>query len=127
MLLYLIWATRPILDSPSFQQGPRSYDSPEAIEACTKTLRCFADRWDDAVPYSKVFDFLQQKVLWHTGGSTTADQTHALEEAELHLHQLKAKYLHRAILGMIEDIMYGGFVRYEEVPDNYTTRLTCEL
>lgn len=127
MLLYLIWATRPIVDSPSFQQGLRSYDSPEAIEACTKNLRCFADRWDDAVPYSKVFEFLHQKVLWHTGGDSTANKTLALGEAESYLQQLKDKYLHRAILGMIEDIMYGGFVRYEEISDDYMTELACEV
>jgi hypothetical protein len=50
-----------------------------------------------------------------------------LEEAESYLQQLKDKYLHRAILGMIEDIMYGGFVRYEEISDEYMTELACEV
>ncbi|KAJ5089343.1 hypothetical protein N7532_008027 [Penicillium argentinense] len=126
MLLYLIWATRPILDSPSLRQRCRTYDSPEAIEACTKNLKGFADRWEDAIPYSKVFEFLHHKILWHTGQST-GDQTLALEEAESHLQQLKNKHLHRAILGMIEDVMYGGFVQYEEVPDDYETGMAYDL
>ena len=129
MLLYLIWATRPILNDPNFQERPRNYNSPEAIEACTKTLRCFADRWKDAIAYSKIFEFLHQKVLWHTGGSSLENQNLPLEEAEFFLQQLKDKYLHRAILGMIEDIMYGGFVRYEEISDNYMPEIeiACEV
>jgi hypothetical protein len=34
-----------------------------------------------------------------------------LEEAELHLEQLKKGYLHRAVLGMVEDIMFEGSIQ----------------
>lgn len=122
MLLYLIWATKPIPGSPSYQQHP-SYDSPEAIKACLKNFACFADRWEDAVSYLKVFECLHQKISWNTDPSVLDVGTTSLEEAEVHLEQLKKKYLHRAILGMIEDMMYGGVVRYETTLDNFVTGL----
>lgn len=120
MLLYLIWATKPTATNANYKQNP-SYDSPEAIEACRKNLACFADRWDDAVSYFKIFEFLHQKVSWTIDTSAPSAAMPSLEEAESHLEQLKKKYLHQAILGMIEDMMYGGFVRYETTLDNFVT------
>lgn len=113
MLLYLIWATRPITDSEDIQPENRPYHSPEAIEACTKTLACFAERWTDALPYLKLFQFLQQRM------SPLEDQLLTLEEAQACLEQLKEKHLHRAILGMIEDMMYGSLMRYESLTDDF--------
>jgi hypothetical protein len=115
MLLYLIWATRPIMDS-LILQGQNSYDSPEAIDACLQNFACFAERWEDAVPYCKIFQFLHRKILQTTGTYAMEVDLPTLAEAEAHLDQLKKKYLHRAILGMIEDMMYGGFVQYEALP-----------
>ncbi|KAJ5167238.1 uncharacterized protein N7482_006019 [Penicillium canariense] len=120
MLLYLIWATRPIMSSLVLQ-GQNVYDSPEAIEACTKNFACFADRWEDAMPYSKLYQYLHQKILQSTGVIGMDTDLPTLAEAEAHLDQLKENYLHRAILGMIEDIMYGGFVQCEVIPDLLVT------
>ncbi|CEO59214.1 hypothetical protein PMG11_03897 [Penicillium brasilianum] len=122
MLLYLIWATRPIMVSMVLQ-GQNSYDSPEAIDACLKNFACFAERWEDAIPYSKLFQFLHQKILQTTGSSAIAVDLPGLVEAEAHLEQLKKKYLHRAILGMIEDMMYGGFEQCEALPDALVTEI----
>lgn len=117
MLLYLIWATRPIADSSYLQQN-QPYNSPEAIEACTKSLVCFTDQWSDALPYLKVFEFLQQRILWDSVTVAVGADILNLEEAEVYLERLKETYLHRAILGMIEDMMYGGVVRYETLADD---------
>lgn len=122
MLLYLIWATRPIMDSLVLQ-GQNSYDSPEATDACLKNLACFADRWEDAVPYFKLFQFLYQKTHQTTVSCAMATDFPGLVEAEALLDQLKKKYLHRAILGMIEDMMYGGFVQYEGMADTLVTEI----
>jgi hypothetical protein len=112
MLLYLIWATRSTAGSPCLHQR-QTYNSPEAIEACTKSLACFTDQWSDALPYLKVFEFLQQIILWDSDTAAPGTDIVDLEEAEVHLERLKGTYLHRAILGMIEDMMYGGAIRYE--------------
>lgn len=120
MLLYLIWATRPIADISYLQQN-QSYNSPEAIEACTKSLACFTDQWSDALPYLKVFEFLQHRILWNSDAIAPGTGTLSLEEAEVYLERLKRTYLHRAILGMIEDMMYGGAVRYETLADDLIT------
>ncbi|KAJ5314515.1 WD repeat protein [Penicillium atrosanguineum] len=117
MLLYLIWATQSM---DTFQQRHQAHEYAEAIEACTKNLSCFADRWDDAVPYYKMFQFLHQKIMWDADTSTL-ERLPSVEEAESYLEHLKKKYLHRAILGMIEDMMYGGFVRYEATLDTFVT------
>ena len=120
MLLYLIWATRPIADTSYLQQN-QPYVSPEAIEACTKSLACFTDQWSDALPYLKVFEFLQQRILWDSDTIAPRADISSLEEAEGYLERLKETYLHRAILGMIEDMMYGGVVRYETLADDLMT------
>ncbi|GLI80655.1 hypothetical protein PoHVEF18_009012 [Penicillium ochrochloron] len=104
-------------------QGQNSYDSPEAIDACLKNFACFAERWEDAVPYYELFQFLHQKILQTTGAAAVEIDLPGLAEAEAHLDQLKKKYLHRAILGMIEDMMYGGFVQYEALPDTLVTEV----
>jgi hypothetical protein len=88
-----------------------------------KNFACFAERWEDAIPYSKLFQFLHQKILQTTGSSATAVDSPGLVEAEAHLEQLKKKYLHRAILGMIEDMMYGGFEQCEALPDALVTEI----
>ncbi|KAJ5627637.1 hypothetical protein N7490_009865 [Penicillium lividum] len=114
MLLYLIWATRSTADS-SYLQRDQTYNSPEAIEACTKSLACFADQWSDALPYLRIFEFLQQNLY----SDTAVPGVDALKlEAEFYLERLKEKYLHRAILGMIEDMMYGGVMQYDALPDD---------
>ncbi|KAJ5161808.1 hypothetical protein N7492_007200 [Penicillium capsulatum] len=118
MLLYLIWTTRPAKSRPDNREQNHIYHSPEAVEACTKTLACFADRWDDAKPYFKVFSFLRQKTLWD---DTLRDGIATLEETECDLDQLKKNYLHRAILGMIEDMLYGVSVQHEPMLDDYVT------
>lgn len=118
MLLYLIWATKP-MNNPAFQRH-QAHEYAEAIEACSKNLTCFSDRWEDAVPYYKIFQFLHQKIMWDADTSAL-ESLPSLEEAECYLEQLKKKYLHRAILGMIEDMMYGGFVRYEADLDTFVT------
>lgn len=117
-LLYLIWATRPATSSPDFHQQNQTYHAPEAIEACTKTLACFSDRWDDAMPYFGVFDFLRQKTLWD---DPSANDIPTIEETQCHLEQLKKTHLHRAILGMIEDMLYGVSVRHETMLDDFVT------
>ena len=121
MLLYLIWATRSGTGSPDLHQRHQTYHSPEAIEACTKNLSCFANRWGDAIPYFQVFQFLRQKILWDSDASASAIHVPTPEEAECHLEQLKKTYLHRAILGMIEDMMYGAFVQHETMLDDFVT------
>ncbi|KAJ5578489.1 uncharacterized protein N7459_007453 [Penicillium hispanicum] len=121
MLLYLIWATRPIPDNLDLQQTRRTYHSPEAIGACHKNIACFADRWDDALPYLKVFEFLEQKIIMNSDLFAPEITIVSLEEAESHLEHLKKKYLHRAILGMIEDMMEGRSVQYEPIPDDFVT------
>ncbi|KAJ5247103.1 hypothetical protein N7468_002086 [Penicillium chermesinum] len=118
MLLYLIWATRPIARSLD-DDISLNYYSPEAINACTKSMACFADRWRDALPYSKIFEFIQQQILGTSAQAAPglSESTMTLEEAEMYLEQLKKKYLHRAILGMIEDMMYVGVVQYGEADE----------
>lgn len=120
MLLYLIWATKPMTSNANFQQH-QAYDSPEAVKACMKTLACFAERWDDAVSYYKIFEFLHHKINSNTSTSVLDVDVPSLIDAEIHLEQLKRRYLHRAMLGMIEDMMYDGFVHNETTLDNFVT------
>ena len=119
MLLYLIWATRPIANSSDDETG-FAYNSPEALEACTKSLACFTDRWSDALPYYKVFKFIKQQILGLSGQSVSNEDEVSLEEADVSLAHLKQKYLHRAIQGMIEDMMYVGIPQYEATPSEFT-------
>lgn len=120
MLLYLIWATKSMAANANFQQH-QAYESPEAVKACMKTLACFAERWDDAVSYFKIFEFLHRKINSNTSMSVLGVDVPSLIDAEIHLDELKRRYLHRAMLGMIEDMMYGRFVRNETTLDNFVT------
>ncbi|KAJ5819322.1 hypothetical protein N7474_004913 [Penicillium riverlandense] len=111
MLLYIVWST-------TRQKAHIESYSLEAIPACATTLSCFANRWADALPYTKLFDFLHQKVL----DSTSADMydtraSVSIEDAEFYLEQLKKRYLHRAVLDMIEEMMYGEFLQITEISD----------
>lgn len=118
MLLYLIWATSPISNYLDLGDTCPTYHSPEAVEACKKNIACFAGRWDDALPYLKVFIYLEQKTIMNCARSAP-EITVTQEEAESHLEHLKKKYLHHAILSMIEDMMYTGFVQDEVVSDGF--------
>lgn len=111
MLLYIVWST-------TRQLGRIESYSLEAIPACATTLSCFASRWTDALTYSKLFDFLHHKVL----DSTNVDlydtrSSVSIEDAEFYLEQLKKRYLHRAVLDMIEEIMHGEFLQITEISD----------
>lgn len=71
------------------------------------------------MPYLRVFEFLHQKILQPGDAFEVENETVvSLEEAELNLGQLKKRYLHRAVLGMIEDMMYGGIVQEELLEDD---------
>ncbi|CAG8923943.1 unnamed protein product [Penicillium salamii] len=108
MLLYIVWMTKSTADSRDRQAQQTAQ---EAISTCETNLNAFVHRWPDAMPYMRVFEFLQQRVGDGLGLESTTPVL--LEEAELHLEQLKKKYLHRAVLAMIEEIMYGGRVQEE--------------
>lgn len=111
MLLYIVWMTKSTADSRD-QQAQQT--AQEAISTCETNLNAFFHRWPDAMPYMRVFEFLQQMVGRAEGGIELESTTSVLlAEAELHLEQLKKKYLHRAVLAMIEEIMYGGRVQEE--------------
>jgi hypothetical protein len=100
MLLYIAWTTKSMTDTR------------KAIDTCAMNLAGFVDRWTDAMPYMRVYEFLRQKVMWNSGiGEAETSNMVLLEEAGLHLEQLKKGYLHRAVLGMVEDIMYGGSIQ----------------
>ncbi|OQE89842.1 hypothetical protein PENNAL_c0013G07110 [Penicillium nalgiovense] len=106
MMLYIVWATTPITDIRD-QQRIRQ-NSHQAIATCAANLAGFVDRWKDATPYMKVFEFIRQNIMWNAGTfEVNPSAPVSLEGAELHLEELKEKYLHRAVLGMIEDMMYG--------------------
>ena len=71
------------------------------------------------MPYLRVFEFLHQKILQPGDAFEVENETMiSLEEAVLNLGQLKKRYLHRAVLGMIEDMMYGGIVQEELLEDD---------
>ncbi|KAK9852040.1 Fungal transcriptional regulatory protein [Penicillium brevicompactum] len=116
MLLYIAWTTRSMSDCRD-QQIQQSIQ--QAISTCTTNLTVFGDRWTDAMPYLRVFEFLHQKILQPGDAFEVENETVvSLEEAELNLGQLKKRYLHRAVLGMIEDMMYGGIVQEELLEDD---------
>jgi len=117
MLLYIVWTTANLTDSRNQQQIRQT--TQEAISTCATNLTGFADRWTDAMPYLNIFEFLRQKVTWNVDTSAVESSTPVLlEEAELYLDQLKKSYLHRAVLGMIEDMMYGGSIQQELLEDD---------
>lgn len=98
MLLYAFWVDHR--DDVSKRQA---FD---ALCTCASTLSHFAERWDDATPYAKVFSFLLREANWvpedhsrHLSSECTRD------ELEYCLKQLKKQYLHKGVLGMIEDMI----------------------
>ncbi|OQD79919.1 hypothetical protein PENANT_c042G02747 [Penicillium antarcticum] len=100
MLLYIAWATKSMNDTR------------KAIDACAMNLAGFVDRGTDAMPYMRVYEFLRQKVMWNSRiDEAETNNIVLLEEAETHLEQLKKGYLHRAVLRMVEDIIYGGNIQ----------------
>ena len=105
-MLYIVWVTTPITDIRDQQRIRQNIH--QAIATCAANLAGFVDRWKDATPYMNVFEFIRQKVMCNAG-SFEADSSVPVsqEEAELHLEELKKKYLHRTVLGMIEDMLYG--------------------
>jgi hypothetical protein len=116
MLLYIVWTTK--LSDSRNQQHIRQ-TTQEAITTCASNLTGFVNRWTDAMPYMNVFGFLRQKVMWNDDTSTSECGTPVLlEEAELYLEQLKKSYLHRAVLGMIEDMIYSGSIQQELLEDD---------
>ncbi|KAJ5872750.1 Tetratricopeptide-like helical [Penicillium soppii] len=91
----------------------------ETIATCAANLSGFIDRWTDAIPYMNVFEFLRQKIMWNIDTAAVEPSTPVLPaDAELYLEQLKKSYLHRAVLGMIEDMMYGGSIQQEHFEDD---------
>ncbi|KAJ5488185.1 hypothetical protein N7453_011639 [Penicillium expansum] len=106
MMLYIVWATTHITDIQD-QQRIRQ-NNQQAIATCAANLAGFVDRWKDVTPYMKLFEFIRQKIMWNVSTfEVNSSATVSLEEAELHLELLKKNYLHQAVLGMIEDMMYG--------------------
>ncbi|KGO39429.1 hypothetical protein PEX1_093840 [Penicillium expansum] len=106
MMLYIVWATTHITDIQD-QQRIRQ-NNQQAIATCAANLAGFVDRWKDVTPYMKLFEFIRQKIMWNVSTfEANSSATVSLEEAELHLELLKKNYLHQAVLGMIEDMMYG--------------------
>lgn len=95
MLLYLFWVTA--------REDRFIRQALEALEACLKTITNFADRWKDAVPYKTALDFLIERTNWIP--KEFVDIGCSMEETEKSLVQLKKQYLHRAVLGMIEDMI----------------------
>ncbi|THC92917.1 hypothetical protein EYZ11_007613 [Aspergillus tanneri] len=112
MLLYIFWVTPQDVESvrPAF----------DASCAYESTLSHFAERWEDATPYAKVFSFLFRQYTWlpkEPSEQLGLDCT--LDEFEDCLKQLRKQYLHKGVLGMIEDMAYqrsassnGGFQQH---------------
>ncbi|KAJ5858778.1 hypothetical protein N7534_004055 [Penicillium rubens] len=118
MMLYIVWATTPITDIRD-QQRIRQ-NTHQAIATCAANLAGFVDRWKDATPYMNVFEFIRQKIMWNAGTfEANSSAPISLEEAGLHLEDLKKKYLHRAVLGMIEDMMYGRRLPQSLLDDDF--------
>jgi hypothetical protein len=98
MLLYLFWVT------PREDRFIRQ--ALEALEACLITITNFADRWKDAVPYTTALDFLIERANWIPKEFVQRhDISCSMQEMEKCLVQLKKQYLHRAVLGMIEEMI----------------------
>lgn len=121
-MLYIVWATTPITEIQD-QQRIRQ-NNQQAIATCAANLAGFVDRWKDATPYMNVLEFLRQKIMWNDGTfDVNSSAPVSLEEAELHLEQLRKNYLHRAVLGMIEDMMYRGSIHQDLLEDDFKERL----
>lgn len=117
-MLYIVWATTHITDLQD-QQRIRQ-NNQQAIDTCAANLAGFVDRWKDVTPYMKVFEFIRQKVMWNAGTfGVNSSSPVLLEEAGLHLEQLRRNYLHRAVLGMIEDMMYERSIHQDLLEDDF--------
>jgi hypothetical protein len=113
MMLYIVWVTAPVSDIRNKQHIR------QAIATCAANLAGFVDRWKDAMPYMNVLEFIRQKIMWDSGTfESNANAPVSLEEVELHLEQLRKNYLHRAVLKMIEDMMYGGSIHQDLLNDD---------
>ncbi|KNG81223.1 hypothetical protein ANOM_010386 [Aspergillus nomiae NRRL 13137] len=78
----------------------------DAVCACADSLTCFATRWQDAAPYTKVFYFLLYSAPWLPEDLPERLQcVCSLSELEAYLKQLKKQYLHKEVLAMIEDMV----------------------
>ncbi|KAF9884836.1 ERAD-associated protein [Aspergillus nanangensis] len=100
MLLYILWN--------AYGEGGYMEQASEALWSCTSTLSHFADRWPDAVPYFRVFDFLLQHGPWvEDGHSYASGDACTIDELGGHLEQLKKQYLHKAVLETIEDLVHS--------------------
>ena len=118
MTLYIVWATAPITDIRDQQRIRENNQQP--IATCAANLACFVERWKDATPYMKVLEFVRQKIMWDASTfEANSSAAIPLEVAELHLEQLKKSYLHRAVLGMIEDMIYGRSIHQDILEEDY--------
>ncbi|PLB48286.1 hypothetical protein P170DRAFT_497581 [Aspergillus steynii IBT 23096] len=97
MLLYAFWV--------DYREDIPKRQAFDALCTCASTLSHFAQRWDDATSYIKVFNFILREATWvpeDLRGQLNSDCTR--EEFEYCLKQLKKQYLHKGVLSMIEDM-----------------------
>ncbi|KAL4895711.1 hypothetical protein BDV59DRAFT_199699 [Aspergillus ambiguus] len=99
MLLYMFWVAPR--DRKYAQQAT------DALRSCANTLLHFADRWPDAIPYARVFEYLLRRGTWLEDDTTyISNHPCAANELDNFLSQLKKQYIHKAVLEMIEDMIY---------------------
>ncbi|KAJ5131262.1 uncharacterized protein N7515_007301 [Penicillium bovifimosum] len=117
MMLYIVWATMAMTDIQG-QERIRQ-NSQQGIATCVANMAGFVDRWKDATPYMNVLEFIRQKIMRDFGSFEEIPSVPiSLGEAELQLAQLKKNYLHRAVLGMIEDMLYVGCTQQDSLGDD---------
>jgi hypothetical protein len=122
MMLYIVWATTAMIDARD-QERIRQ-NTQQGIATCVANMAGFVDRWKDATPYMSVLEFIRQKIMSDSGSfEDISSVSMSLGEAELHLAQLKKNYLHRAVLGMIEDMLYGGCIQQNLLEDDLKVML----
>ncbi|KAF7592784.1 hypothetical protein BBP40_012466 [Aspergillus hancockii] len=101
LLLYI--SRLAALDSDSIQ---KAFD---AVCACADSLTCFANRWQDATPYTEVFGYLLHYASWIPEElPSRLHRACSSDELEIYLKQLKRQYLHKEALEMIEDMLYAS-------------------
>jgi hypothetical protein len=99
MLLYMFWV------APRGREFTQQ--ATQALYSCAITLSHFADRWPDAVPYARVFEYLLQRGSWlKEDPSYIPTDSCTANQLENYLSQLKKQYIHKAVLEMIEDMIY---------------------
>lgn len=80
----------------------------DAISTCAVNLAGFVHHWTDAMPYMHVLEFLRQEILQIGGPSPLGlAASISIEGVHLCLEQLMKNFLHRTVLGMIEDMIHG--------------------